>query len=33
MKDKIFYGTILALFAFTVGHPWIGLFIFWLSII
>jgi hypothetical protein len=33
MGDKIFFGTILALFAFFVGHPYIALFIFWLSII
>jgi len=33
MQDKTFFGTVLALFALTVGHPWIALFIFWLSII
>lgn len=31
--DKIFYATILALFAFVFGYPWFGLFIFLLGVI
>jgi len=31
--DKIFFGTILAMFALFVGHPIIALIIFFLSII
>jgi hypothetical protein len=33
MDDKVFYGTILALFVAMTGHPWIALIIFWLGII
>ena len=33
MTDKLFFGTILAMFVAFTGHPWIALFIFWLSII
>lgn len=33
MNDKLFFGTILALFVAMTGHPWIALIIFWLSII
>jgi hypothetical protein len=33
MTNKIFLGTILAMFVALTGHPWIALFIFWLSII
>jgi hypothetical protein len=31
--DKVFYGTILALFALMFGHPGYALIIFFLSII
>jgi uncharacterized membrane protein len=31
--DKVFYGTILALFALMTGNPFIALIIFFLSII
>jgi hypothetical protein len=33
MKDKVFFGTILAMFVAFTGHPWIALFIFWLSVV
>jgi hypothetical protein len=33
MNDKLFLGSIVAMFAFFAGHPYIALFIFWLSII
>jgi hypothetical protein len=32
-SDKVFYGTILALFAFITGNPGIALIIFFLSIL
>jgi phosphatidylglycerophosphate synthase len=32
-SDKLFFGTILAMFVAMTGHPWIALVIFWLSII
>ena len=32
-SDKLFFGTVLAMFVAMTGHPWIALFIFWLSII
>lgn len=31
-NDKVFFGTILAMFAFMVGHPIIALIIFVLSV-
>jgi len=33
MEDKVFFGTILAMMCLLFGHPFIALFIFWLSII
>jgi hypothetical protein len=32
MEDKVFFGTILALFAFMTGNPIIGLIIFFLAL-
>jgi hypothetical protein len=31
-SDKVFFGTILALFAFMTGNPIIGLIIFFLAL-
>jgi phosphatidylglycerophosphate synthase len=28
MSDKLFYGTVLAMFVAMTGHPWIALIIF-----
>lgn len=33
MEDKVFFGTILAMFALMTGNPIIALIIFFLSII
>jgi len=33
MNDSAFYATILALFAFTLGHPYIVLIIFLLGVL
>ena len=32
MTDRLFLGTVLSLFVAFTGHPYIALFIFWLSI-
>jgi len=33
MSDKMFLGTVLAMFVAFTGHPWAALIIFWLGII